>query len=68
MSATSAGLKGSTHVSGSNLPIAIGREAMRIDWMTGEELSEAIPPAYAEFIARQFLRSRLFDQGSEAAA
>jgi hypothetical protein len=41
---------------------------MRIDWMTGEELSEAIPPAYAEFIARQFLRSRLFDQGSEAAA
>ena len=24
--------------------------------MTGEELSEAMPPAYAEFIARQFLR------------
>ena len=60
--------QGVNHVSGSNLPIAISREAMRIDWMTGEELSEAIPPAYAEFIARQFLRSRLFDQGSEAAA
>jgi DNA (cytosine-5)-methyltransferase 1 len=49
---------GVNHVSGSNLPIAVGREAMQIDWMTGEELSEAIPPAYAEFVARAFLRSR----------
>jgi len=49
---------GVNHVSGSNLPIAVGREAMEIDWMTGEELSEAIPPAYAEFVARAFLRSR----------
>jgi hypothetical protein len=31
---------------------------MQIDWMTGEELSEAIPPAYAEFVARAFLRLR----------
>jgi len=28
------------------------REAMRIDWMTGAELAEAIPPAYTEYIAR----------------
>lgn len=28
------------------------REAMQIDWMTGAELAEAIPPAYTEFIAR----------------
>jgi DNA (cytosine-5)-methyltransferase 1 len=27
------------------------REAMRIDWMTGAELAEAIPPAYTEYIA-----------------
>lgn len=31
------------------------RIAMRIDWMVGDELAESIPPAYSEFIARQFL-------------
>lgn len=36
--------------------IAEGRKAMGIDWMTRGELSESIPPAYSEFIAREFLR------------
>ncbi len=36
--------------------IAEGREAMGIDWMTRGELSESIPPAYSEFIGRQFLQ------------
>jgi DNA (cytosine-5)-methyltransferase 1 len=29
------------------------REAMGIDWMTGNELAESIPPAYSRFIAQQ---------------
>jgi DNA (cytosine-5)-methyltransferase 1 len=32
-----------------------GRQAMGIDWMNRDELSESIPPAYTEFIGRQLL-------------
>ena len=33
------------------------REAMGIDWMVRKELSQAIPPAYTEFIGKQLLEA-----------
>jgi len=35
--------------------LAHAREAMGIDWMNRRELSESIPPAYAEFVGRAAL-------------
>lgn len=32
------------------------RKVMGIDWMTGTEMTQAIPPAYTEFIGRYFLQ------------
>jgi DNA (cytosine-5)-methyltransferase 1 len=44
-------------VSGNCSPISLAREAMGIDWMNRNELSEAIPPAYAEWIGAQLLEA-----------
>jgi len=41
-----------------------GRQAMGISWMTREELSEAIPPAYTEFIGRQLLPATVTVDGA----
>lgn len=37
--------------------IAEKRTAMGIDWLNRDELSQAIPPAYSEWLARQWLAS-----------
>jgi DNA (cytosine-5)-methyltransferase 1 len=42
-------------VSGHFAPASLAREAMGIDWMTSDELAEAIPPAYTHYIGEQLL-------------
>lgn len=42
-------------MNGQNFPTSDRAQAMGIDWMTGAELCQAIPPAYTEFIGRQWL-------------
>jgi DNA (cytosine-5)-methyltransferase 1 len=50
---------------------ALLREAMQIDWMTRDEITQAIPPAYTEFIGKQLLlylttTSTVFDKSLTA--
>lgn len=45
------------------IPLEVQRKAMGIDWMELRELSEAIPPAYTEWLGRQLL-----DHAKEKAA
>jgi len=45
--------KGAIRKRESYLPLATGQAAMGIDWMTLDELSQAIPPPYTEWIGNQ---------------
>jgi DNA (cytosine-5)-methyltransferase 1 len=40
---------------GGNCSVAAARDAMHIEWMTKNELNEAIPPAYTQLIGEQLL-------------
>jgi DNA (cytosine-5)-methyltransferase 1 len=40
---------------GGNAPVWAKAQAMGIDWMTGSELNEAIPPRFTEYIGRFLL-------------
>jgi len=51
----SPGSRRSVEVGVWRIPLDVQQAAMGIDWMTLEELSEAIPPAYTEFIGHQLL-------------
>jgi DNA (cytosine-5)-methyltransferase 1 len=50
---------------GGNCTLAAAQEAMGIDWMTKNEINEAIPPAYTELIGKQMLNHiRYMQQGT----
>jgi DNA (cytosine-5)-methyltransferase 1 len=53
---------------GGNCTIANAKAAMGIDWMTKDELNEALPPAYTEWIGRQLLGAVEAHRASEAGA
>jgi DNA (cytosine-5)-methyltransferase 1 len=42
---------------GHNFQAESGRVAMKIDWMTRDEMAQAIPPAYCEWIGKQLLEA-----------
>jgi DNA (cytosine-5)-methyltransferase 1 len=48
-------VRGTIEIGSWDIPLARQQEAMGMDWTTLEELSEAIPPAYTEFIGTQLL-------------
>ena len=44
-------------VAGHFSDLAYAKKAMGIDWMTRDELSQAIPPAYTFWIGKQLLKA-----------
>lgn len=42
-------------IAGHFAPVAMGRTALDIDWMTQGELAESVPPYFTEYVGRQLL-------------
>ncbi len=42
---------------GGNAPVAVMKEAIGIDWMTRKEFTQAIPPAYTEYIGKYLIEA-----------
>jgi len=51
------GDSGNGRIPYSHRSVSAWKSAMGIDWMTRDELSQAIPPAYTEFIGRQLIEN-----------
>jgi len=49
--------RGTIEIGRWNIPLETQNKGMGIDWMTVEELSEAIPPAYTEYIGKYLLKA-----------
>lgn len=52
-------LRSTVEVGAWRIPLDVQQQAMGIDWMTLEELSQAIPPAYTEHVGA-YLRAALY--------
>jgi DNA (cytosine-5)-methyltransferase 1 len=62
--------RGTMEIGRWNIPLAAQKTAMGMEWVTDlRKLSEAIPPVYAEYLARQIMRvtARLNRQGERRA-
>jgi DNA (cytosine-5)-methyltransferase 1 len=51
-------MSGYVTVIGATYSLSVGSWAMGIDWMTRKELSQAIPPAYTEFIGNRIMEAQ----------
>lgn len=49
------------HVVGNFSGVQRARDSMGIQWMTRDELREAIPPAYSQYLAEQFLGGKVMN-------
>jgi hypothetical protein len=50
------GQQGIITVAGGQFRKADAEKALGINWMTCDELTEAIPPAYSEFLGKQLMQ------------